>query len=319
MNNPRVSILMSIFNERLDWISECINSIINQSFPDFELIIINDNPSRDEIDSLIDKFIDDRIVYYKNHKNMGLALSMNKAASLAKGIYFARMDADDICEPDRILLEYNILNTNLYDFVFSNFSFINENSELIKKNNNEYFTPNEVTKIINLRQIINHSTVMFRKDLFEKVGGYRNFICAQDYDLWLRLNENNCRFYMINDTLIKYRVNSSGLSHRLWYTQRLSIFYIFYLSLQRCRTGHDDYSYNHYLNFLNKFHHNSIYYKTRLLKSMDLISKSVLSTNKLTAAYYLFLSLLKSKALRFHFKNYIFKKFYMIKKEIKYI
>ena len=128
----KISILMSIYNETIDQIVESIMSILHQTFSEFELIIVLDSPERD-ISDLIQGFHDERIVFIRNSKNMGLALSMNRAASLSSTKILARMDADDVALQNRLEVEYNILVNNNIDFVFSNYNTIDGDSKIIEE------------------------------------------------------------------------------------------------------------------------------------------------------------------------------------------
>ncbi len=93
----KASVLMSIYNESLEQIKESVLSILSQDYDDFELIIVLDKPERTDVKALLDEFNDTRIVFLINEKNIGLALSMNIAASRATSNFFIRMDADDVC------------------------------------------------------------------------------------------------------------------------------------------------------------------------------------------------------------------------------
>ena len=97
-----ISVLISIYKEPEVYIAEAVKSILNQTLSDIEIIIVNDNPQRKEIKGFVSSFNDERIIFIQNEKNLGLALSMNKAAEYATAPYLARMDADDIAEPERL-------------------------------------------------------------------------------------------------------------------------------------------------------------------------------------------------------------------------
>ena len=99
----KVSVLMSVYSEPKEWLISSINSILNQSFSDFEFIIINDNPTR-SINSIVLNYFaitDSRVKIFENKSNIGLTKSLNKGLKLTEGKYIARMDADDISLPDR--------------------------------------------------------------------------------------------------------------------------------------------------------------------------------------------------------------------------
>ena len=109
---PEISVIMSVYNDE-KYIAKAIDSILTQSFSNFELIICDDY-STDRSSNIIEKYVkqDNRIVFFKNEKNLGLATSLNRCIERAKGKYIARMDSDDISLPNRFEVEYNYLEDN---------------------------------------------------------------------------------------------------------------------------------------------------------------------------------------------------------------
>ena len=129
-----VSVLMSIYNERIEWIKQSVESILNQTYKDFEFIIVIDNPEMDlECRKYLEKrtYEDARIKLIWNEKNIGLAQSLNKGIKIAKGEYLARMDADDISLSDRLEMELEYLNKTKCDLVSTNKINIDENDNII--------------------------------------------------------------------------------------------------------------------------------------------------------------------------------------------
>lgn len=250
---PIVSILMSIYNENEQYIRESVSSILSQSIKDIELVIIVDNPDRSDVPTILQSFNDDRIIFHVNSENIGLALSMNKAAELASPEVdiFARMDADDIAFAQRLEKCVPFILNGKYDFVFSQFHYINETSMVIPAPLNRVYPDECLNRIISLQpSIIHHPTVMFTKQIFNRVRGYRDFPCSQDADLWLRMAEAGCRFHMIREPLLYYRINSCSVTMTKWFRQRLTCNYIFKLSIERLKTGQDSYSKSNYEEYL---------------------------------------------------------------------
>ena len=216
---------MSTYNEPERYIRESVDSILAQTLNDFELIVVNDNPQRQDIGAILESYNDSRLVFIQNEQNIGLAMCMNKAAAIAKADIFARMDADDVAEKDRLSIQYNIITSKDCDFVFSSFTRIDEDSKTVSP-----FVPSSgdehgirVSHQVALNpSCVHHPTVMMKRTIFEKVEGYRNFPCSQDADLWLRLQEVGCRFYKIDQPLIRYRINSQSVSKQKWFRQRLT-------------------------------------------------------------------------------------------------
>ncbi len=237
-----ISVLMSVYNETEEEIIKSISSILNQSFTDFELIIVIDNPELSFVENLIVSFQDKRIICLKNERNIGLALSMNKASEIAKGKYIARMDADDISDLNRLKKEYEYLESHPdIGLLCSNYHYIDEDDNYVdfkyqKISFNNYY------KLLPHINVIHHPTVMMRKEIFDAVGGYRNFPCTQDYDLWLRLYFENVKFARLEDDLLAYRIRENSTWKSNGMRQQVIYFYIKELYKERKKTGNDSYS-----------------------------------------------------------------------------
>jgi glycosyltransferase involved in cell wall biosynthesis len=249
----KLSILMSIYNEPKRYIVESILSLLNQSFADFECIIIVDNPQLTDIVTIVNSFNDGRLKLIYNENNMGLALSMNRAATIASSPVFARMDADDIAEKDRLEIEYQILNEKNVDVVYANYTFIDSNSKSLSGLGRQFVDgyADPVDIALNPNQI-HHPTVMMRRTIFEEVRGYRDFPCAQDSDLWMRMQEAGASFYKVSTPLIKYRINPQSTTQARYFKQSLTTRYIYSLSVERLQNGKDSYSVDNYNNYLKK-------------------------------------------------------------------
>lgn len=257
MNNVVISVLMSVYNETESEVLESVESLLNQTFRDFEIIIVNDDPKSEANKALLGKvaLMDSRIRIIHNEVNMGLALSMNKAALYAKGAYYARMDADDVCYPNRLQQQYDVIRTGEYDLVCSGFVHIDEKSQPLpeKDGKNFHHTPEMIRESLPYKSVIHHPTVIMTREIFHKVGGYRNFPCSQDYDMWLRMLSADARFYMIPEALIQYRIRSGSISVSKRLRQKLTIEYIRDLYVERLRNGCDTFSEENYQNYLKKY------------------------------------------------------------------
>lgn len=207
---PKVSVLMSVYNSSR-FIIESVESILGQTFKDFEFIIVNDC-STDNSLNIIKKYAkqDKRIVLIKNKKNIGLTKSLNKGLKIARGKYIARIDADDISLPNRLQTQYQFLEENPDIFLAGSGAIIidSKGKEIGKY---EPITCEEkLKKVLETKNAIYHSTIMFRN---EKNNFYREkFYYAQDYDFYLRILLEKKRLINNPDILIKYRISSQSIS-----------------------------------------------------------------------------------------------------------
>ncbi|CDG15852.1 glycosyltransferase family 2 protein [Xenorhabdus doucetiae] len=207
---PEISVVMSVFNGE-EFLSEAINSILEQSFNNYEFIIIDD-ASTDKTANILLEFQnkDKRIKIINNTNNMGLAKSLNIAISLAKGKFIARMDADDFSFPDRLKIQYQHM-MNYPDTIVCGTAM-----SIYEEPNNNKTPPLSHDKIIS--SIIfdcpfYHPTVMMRKDILLKLDPIypEDYKKAQDYGLWAKLFfmaiDNNHKFINLSDVLLKYRIH----------------------------------------------------------------------------------------------------------------
>lgn len=186
MKNPKVTVLMSVYNGE-KYLHEAIDSILNQTFSDFEFIIVDDG-STDMTNNIIRSYKDTRIKVLKNPTNIGLTKSLNIGLQKAKGEYIARMDADDISFPERLCKEVNYLDHNPKYAVVGTFAEIidSESNEIGKE---ERPTSSfQIKKLLKVGNCFAHGSVMIRKKYLYETGFYdETFKRSQDYDLWLRM------------------------------------------------------------------------------------------------------------------------------------
>lgn len=248
-----VGILMSIYNETLYEIKRAINSMLDQTYKDFVFAIVLDNPNRNEVKNyLLDlQRKDNRIKLIFNDINIGLALSLNKARDLLNVRYLCRMDADDFSFPNRIEQQIKVFENHNVDLVFSQFYFVDSDGNIVGEENG-FYESKDICKLLNVINVIHHPTVMMRTDIFDKVGGYRNFPCSQDYDLWLRLAENGCRFYMINEKLLKYTIRENSIGNSKAFKQIATLNYIKELRNMRMKNGNDNFTIENLNNYYLK-------------------------------------------------------------------
>ena len=208
MLNPTVTVLMSVFNEQT-YLRAAIESILNQTFSDFEFLIIDDG-SKEPIENLIAEYKDGRIRSFR-HENMGLARSLNEGLRLASGTYIARMDGDDVCRSDRLELQIRQMAAHpQIDLLGSFFDIVDENGKLIET---KELIRDPIYRLWRLQFHNNygHGTVILNKQSVIDAGMYdETLLYAQDYDLWSRISRKD-NTGMIPEVLYHYRlVQQSG-------------------------------------------------------------------------------------------------------------
>lgn len=223
-----ISVIMSTYKEDERLLRESIESILNQTYKDFEYIIILDYPDNDVHKRVIEEYAikDDRIHFYINEKNMGLTDSLNRGLSLCHGEYIARMDADDISLPDRLERQMEYLEKNHYDLIGGITEMINENGTLLYSIKSVPTDPKKINKALRYSQCIAHPTWLGRKEVFEKNAGYRHMPLCEDYDFTLRAVLNGFVISNLNEAVLKYRMTSNSISRSNLFEQYLYMSYI---------------------------------------------------------------------------------------------
>lgn len=211
---PSVSVIMSTYKEEENYLRAAIESILNQTYKDFEFIIILDNPENNLHISIIQEYAehDKRVNFHINEKNLGLTKSLNKGLSLAKGRYICRMDADDISENDRIKIQKKYLEENNYDLIGGITQIIDENNNAIYSIKKVPTDFSNIKKIIKYNQCIAHPTWFGKKEIFDNLNGYREIPLCEDYDFTLRAILKGYAISNINEQVLKYRMTSNSIS-----------------------------------------------------------------------------------------------------------
>jgi glycosyltransferase involved in cell wall biosynthesis len=215
---PIISVVMSIYNEPEKWLRESIESILNQTFVNFEFIIINDNPDRELNNLLLNEYKanDIRIIIINNDKNIGLTKSLNIGLKLTKGKYIARMDADDISLSKRLQIQLDLLNSHPNIGVCGTGVKIMGLKSLFLRRRLYYpISSNQIRTEIIFKNPMAHPTIMLRKELIFKNNLFYNekLNSAQDYELWSRIIIFK-NFHNINKCLLKYRLSPNQISNK---------------------------------------------------------------------------------------------------------
>jgi glycosyltransferase involved in cell wall biosynthesis len=204
MFDKLVSIIMPVKNAE-KYVYDSIQSILSQTYRNFEFIIIDDG-STDKTFEVIEKIKDKRIRLFKN-ENRGLIEQLNFGINEAKGEFIARMDADDVAIPEKLELQVDFLLSNKdIHLVGTNFDFIDDNGKaLMNKRLPEKH--NDIEFMMPFIDSVLHSSMLTYKKVLVDAGGYnREFNCAEDDELFLRLLSLDYKMHNIQKTLYKYRL-----------------------------------------------------------------------------------------------------------------
>lgn len=213
-NKPLISVVMPAHNAQ-KYIKSAIESVLNQTFKQFELIIVNDC-STDKTLSMIKYFSkkDSRIKIISNDKRLDIARSLNKGIAVAESNIIARMDADDISFSNRLELQYKLIKSS------TNIAVVGANIKIMDESENEIATRSYPTSSKKLKDCLfryspfAHPVVVFKKNIFEEVGQYNpKYSPTEDLDLWFRFGRKY-EFKSINKSLLKYRLSNKSSSHK---------------------------------------------------------------------------------------------------------
>jgi len=203
-----VSIIIPYFKKK-DYILDAINSILNQTYQNFEIIIVYDDIDKSEL-SLIYKIqkVDKRIKVLINKKNLGAGLSRNYAIKNSNGKYIAFLDADDIWNVEKLKKQVSIMEQK-------NLSITHTSYKILDKNNN--YATIRIAKNLDYKKLLKScdvglSTVMIKKNLFSKKNKFSNLKTKEDYALWLLLTKAGYIFYPIKEILTSWRTSQNSLS-----------------------------------------------------------------------------------------------------------
>ena len=219
MSSPEISVIMPAYNHE-KFVGEAIESVLNQSFEDFEFIIINDG-STDNTEKVIRSYNDRRIIFH-SQQNKDAAFTINRGIALAKGKFISIINSDDVYHTERLKTIYEKISEREHDFVFTDINLIDDNSNIIKDEklplrrriedmkrvHNE--TEQMSCTFLNGNLTITTSNFFFKSDLIERIGNFKVLLkYLHDHEFILRVcvyNEN-CISYLADETLLNYRLH----------------------------------------------------------------------------------------------------------------
>lgn len=212
---PKVSVIVTTYN-RKDYLTETIQSILKQTYQDFELIVV-DNYSNYDFFALIESFKNNKIIAFQNQNNGIIAVNRNVGISHAKGEYIAFCDDDDIWLNDKLEKQILVIESQKVDLVYSNIYCFDDFEKEYKR---------KVKQIKNIKQLlkkneISLSTVLLRNNDIVKFDEDVNVLSIEDYLLWIDLYLNGFKFGYLDEYSIKYRISSTSV-----FSKQLNIIYL---------------------------------------------------------------------------------------------
>ena len=220
MKNPKISVCIPSYNHE-KYIGKTIESILNQTYKNFEIIISDDN-SKDNSENIIKSYKDQRINFYKNNTNIGPALNSNKFIELSNCDYILILPSDDILLKNALEIYLKeIENNNNADVLFCWCQTIDENDNEIDSYNmtiaNQIRDKNKLLNELFYEQnFLMGPGVFIKKKLFDLIGNYNeNLLQVQDLELWVRILTSGYKINIVSEKLIKYRIHNKNLSNNL--------------------------------------------------------------------------------------------------------
>ena len=209
----KLSVVMPVYNAE-KFLHDSINSVLNQTFKEYEFIIINDGSTDKSLEIIETYRLKDERIFLISRENKGLIFSLNEGIEKSKGKFIARMDADDINISSRFQKQIDIMENKQIDICGSHFSIVNQHNKYLTT----IFCPlneNSTLLFLAVATPFAHGSVMIRRSFLEKYKlkyGQTKFNYTEDKSLWYQMFQNGARFYNVNEVLFLYRELSNSLS-----------------------------------------------------------------------------------------------------------
>tara|TARA_B100001175_G_C19493854_1_gene634151 strand:- start:562 stop:1329 length:768 start_codon:yes stop_codon:yes gene_type:complete len=203
-----VSVIVTTYNRPI-FLKETIESILNQTYKSFELIIVDNNSNYDFF-KLIKSFDDPRISAYQNNNDGIIAKNRNYGIGKAVGNYIAFCDDDDIWLSNKLAIQMKEIKKSLFDIIYSNATLFYKTKE---NRNTNYSSKTTLNSLLNMNPVM-LSTVLVKNSPFVVFNESSEIIAIEDYDLWIRLKINGYRFKLIKEPLVLWRVSDNSVSNK---------------------------------------------------------------------------------------------------------
>jgi len=205
---PLVSVIVTYYKKK-KYILKCLKSIFNQSYKNFEVILIFDDDDKNEyeyIKKLKKKFR--KIIIYKNKINLGAGESRNRGIKISRGTYIAFLDSDDEWHKDKLKKQMKYMIKNSFPISHTSYKIINDSQKILAKRTAKTLDHSMLLKSCD----IGLSSVIMKKNLFNKNIKFANTKTKEDYALWLNITKNRKKIYGLDQTLLTWRKNENSLS-----------------------------------------------------------------------------------------------------------
>lgn len=224
MPEVKVSVIIPT-SGRIPLLLKAVKSVLNQTFQDFEIIVVDDSSDGNNLPDSLRELQDERIKYFRNDRTKGSNGSRNTGIMIADGRYIAILDDDDLFNETKLEKQYDILENNPDIGVVTTQAYIVDENGEIEGRKDETFNPEEIFYHLIFNNFLTHSSIMFRKGIIPDSDYYNESLdYAQDYDLWGRLI-GSVKFFQINEKLVSWRKHERSKTGEGNYFQRLSAIY----------------------------------------------------------------------------------------------
>ena len=318
MDTPLVSIIMSTLNTKEEYLKQAVNSILNQTYSNFEFIIIVDGG---EDDKILEEFKDNRIKIIKHKNSEGLTKSLNEAIEICQGKYIARMDSDDISLKNRIKIQVKYMEKRTE--IDMTATFYKEFGKKTKTVIECFNKPKQIDSKLFYTNMISHPSIMFKRDFLIKnnIKYNERYIYSQDFELWTRISKIG-NITIIPKFGLAYRIHDNQISSGKSQKQSELYYQVLKRNLEELEIEEENIKYMLMLNSRNtdidiegidKFIKLAINKNKEIKRYNERIFKKVLKTAFATTL------IREKKIITFSFLKHIPYLFYIIRKRIWYM
>lgn len=224
----KITVVMPAYREKKQQISQAIESILNQTYKEFQYIIVLDDPQNTELEKLLRDYAerDSRISLYVNERNGGCPYSKDRGIRLAKTEYVAIMDSDDVARPYRLEKQLKKIEEEHLDLVAGYVMVMDDQGTPLYNMDNLPLTHEKIAQKMRVNNCVPHPTWFLRRDMYLKLNGYTDMQGCEDYDFLIRAINAGYQLGIVDDILLDYRLSSQSVSRNNLYKQYLMLQFI---------------------------------------------------------------------------------------------